>query len=148
MVMVMDKQGLRGELKGWVIDRGVEEISKERGYEVKEKVMKKGGKQRDLEVKLKGKEKGKEIREGDRIDWINGVRDDEMKGMWGGEGSKYGGVVEKEEGIVGKWWDCDRQGKGKRKVRREVEEGEQVRKYMWQVVKCDEGFEGKSVGFK
>lgn len=148
MLMLMDKYPLTADLKRWVIDTAVEEISKQSPYEVKQKLIKKGRKYTHLELKFKPKEKPKEIRDPHTIDWINGVTDDEIKGMSPAQASKYAGLLHKEQGIVGNWSDCDTYAKAKTKLTRQLQQPEYVRKYMSYLLNCDDPFDPKTVGFK
>lgn len=77
MLMLMDKYPLTADLKRWVIDTAVDEINEKSPYSVKYKLVKKGRKYTDLELKFKPKEKPKEIRDPNTIDWINGKTDNE-----------------------------------------------------------------------
>lgn len=77
MLMLMDKYPLTADLKRWVIDTAVDEINEKSPYSVKYELVKKGRKYTDLELKFKTKEKPKEIRDPNTIDWINGKTDNE-----------------------------------------------------------------------
>ena len=148
MLMLMDKYPLTADLKKRVVDTATDEINEKSPYKVKYNLIKKGRKYTHLELKFTEKEKPKETRDPHTIDWINGVTDDEIKGMSPAQASKYAGLLHKEQGIVGNWSDCDTYAKAKTKLTRQLQQPEYVRKYMSYLLNCDDPFDPKTVGFK
>ena len=77
MLMLMDKYPLTADFKKRVIDTATDEINEKSPFDVKYELVKKGRKYTHLELKFKTKEKPKEIRDPNTIDWINGKTDNE-----------------------------------------------------------------------
>ena len=147
MLMLMDKYPLTADLKRWVIGTAVDEINEKSPYSVKYKLIKKGRKYTHIELIFKTKEVPKETRDPNTIDWINGVTDNEVRGMSPPQASKYAGLLHKEQGIVGNWSDCDSYAKAQAKLTIQLQQPEYVRKYMPYLLSCDDPFDPKTVGF-
>lgn len=147
MLALHDKYPLTADLKKRVIDTAVDEINEKSPYSVKYKLIKKGRKYTHLELKFKTKEEPKETRDPHTIDWINGVTDNEIRGMSPPQASKYAGLLHKEQGIVGNWSDCDSYAKAQAKLTIQLQQSEYVRKYMPYLLSCDDPFDPRTVGF-
>lgn len=147
MLVLHDKYPLTADLKKRVIDTALDEIDKKSPYNVKYKLIKKGRKYTHLELKFKTKEQLKEKRDPHTIDWINGVTDNEIRGMSQPQASKYAGLLHKEQRIVGNWSDCNSYAKAQAKLTMQLQQPEYVRKYMTYLLSCDDPFDPKTVGF-
>ena len=147
---LQDKYDATKDLKVRVIDTAVNEINEKSPYTVKYDLIKTGRKFTHLELKFKekkAKEKGIE-RDPKTIDWVNGVSDNEIKGMSQSQAIKYADKLYQNPAIVGDWSDCLKYEDAKFKLINQLQESKYVRKYMEYLLACDDPFDPKTVGFK
>ena len=146
-----DKYPLFADLLKRVITPSIDNINEHSTYEVKCDLIKKGRKYTHLELRFKTKEnKTKEIqvRDPKTVDWINGVSDDEIKGMTPSQAFLYAGELYQNPAIVGKWTDCPKFDDAKNKLIQQLQQPKYVRKYMKYLLECKSPFDPKTVGFK
>ena len=89
-----------------------------------------------------------EARDPNTIDWINGVTDNEIKGMTPAQAKKYAELLHREPTIVGNWRDCANYTQAKAKLTKQLQQPKYVRQYMSHLLQCDDPFDPKTVGFK
>ena len=86
-----------------------------------------------------------ESRDPNTIDWVNGVTDNEVKGMTPAQAKKYAEKLHREHGIVSNWKGSYNDAKAR--LIKELQQPEYVRKYMPYLLNCDDPFDPKTVGF-
>lgn len=146
-----DKYPLAADFKRRVIDTAVDEINEKSPYTVKSEVVKTGRKFTHLELKFKSKEKDKKeisTRDPKTVDWVNGVSDDEIKGMTPSQAFLYADELYQIHEIVGGWDDCQNFKEAKNKLIQQLQQPKYVRKYMKYLLECKSPFDPKTVGFK
>ncbi len=145
-----DKYPLAADFKRWVIDTAVDEINEKSPYTIKYNLLKTGRKFTHLELKFKEKKaKEKSIeRDPKTIDWVNGVSDNEIKGMSQSQAIKYADKLYQNPAIVGDWSDCLKYEDAKLKLINQLQESKYVREYMEYLLACDDPFDPKTLGFK
>ena len=88
------------------------------------------------------------VRDPHSIDWINGVTDEEVKGMTPAQADKYAELLHQEPSIVGNWSDCDSYFKAKMKLKKQLQEPRYVREYMTHLLSCSDPFSPKLIGLQ
>lgn len=138
------------DFKKYVLDLAVNEINEKSDLEVAYTQQKKGRKIVGFSFTIKQKKPSKkeEIRDPNTIDWVNGVTDNEIKGMTSAQAKKYAELLHREPAIVGNWKDCADYTQAKAKLTKQLQQPEYVRKYMPYLLNCDDPFDPKTVGFK
>lgn len=150
-----DKHKQMSNFKAYVMDTAIEQINKYTDITVKYQQQKKGRKivgfKFLFKVKSKPKEKTvNEKRDPNTIDWIDGVTDNEIKGMNAAQANKYANLLRNNHDIVGKWSDCRSYDEAQAKLCQQLQDPQYVRKYMKHLLALPypHKFDPKTLGFK
>lgn len=141
--------------KIYVLDIALKQINKYTDITVKYQQQKKGRKivgfKFLFKVKSKPKEKTvNEKRDPNTIDWIDGVTDNEIKGMNAAQANKYANLLRNNHDIVGNWSDCRSYDEAQAKLCQQLQDPQYVRKYMSHLLALPSPhtFDPKTLGFK
>ena len=138
--------------KAKVLDHAIKQINDHTDITATYEQHKQGRQIAGFTFRFKIKEKDRKplgiVRDPHSIDWVNGVTDEEVKGMTPAQADKYAELLHQEPSIVGNWSDCDSYFKAKMKLKKQLQEPRYVREYMSHLLSCSDPFNPKLIGLQ
>lgn len=136
-----------GNVIAWVIAPSVSEINAQTSLNISAEPIKTGRKITHISFTIKAKSKPKQqARDPKTVDWVNGVSDDEIRGMSSSQAMLFADQLYKNPEIVGNWEGSYIDAKNK--LIQLLQQPYYVRKYMHHLLQCNPPFDPKTVGFK
>lgn len=140
------------DFKRRVLDFAVKEVNKKTDLTISYKQEKQGRRIIGFRfsVKRKNEEKKPDTeRDPNTIDWINGVTDNEIKGMNISQAKLFASLLRDNHEIVGNWGDCKDYSQAQAKLQKQLQDPKFVRKYMKHLLAlpAPHTFDPKTLGF-
>lgn len=131
-----------------VLDVAIAQINEHTDIKAEYEQHKRGRSISGFSFSFKQKNSGKkqEVRDPKTVDWVNGVSDDEIRGMTPPQAMLYAEQLYQIHEIVGRWDGGYIEAKAK--LIKQLQQPQYVRKYMHHLLQCKDPFDPKTVGFK